>query len=261
MDGASARARRRTQLSQHFLRDQGLAASLVRQSSISGGDLVVEIGPGRGALTRELAKRCGRLIAVELDSYLANALDFEFENDSAIKIVPGDFLRFDLPCAPYKAFGNVPFDNTHEIVRRLVESPVPPDDAYLIVRREDAERISGHPFASESQTSLLLKPWWHIEIVRRLRRSDFDPKPKVDSVFLWLARRPRPLVEQHEASSYKRFIKSSFGTRGNTLRRCLRPSLTGRQIGQLSSFLRFPDSAPPSALTFDQWLGLFRHFC
>jgi 23S rRNA (adenine-N6)-dimethyltransferase len=127
------------------------------------------------------------------------------------------------------------------------------------VRREDAERICGHPFAAESRTSLLLKPWWHIEIMRRLRRSDFDPKPGVDSVMLWLARRPRPLVNPHEASSYERFMKKSFGTRGNTMRQCLRLSLTGRQIGQLSTFLRFSDSAPPSSLTFDQWLGLFRY--
>ena len=178
VDGARIRARKRAQLSQHFLRDHGLAASLVRQSSIFAGDLIVEIGPGRGTFTRELVNRCGRLVAVELDAYLASALDIEFTNVREVEIVHQDFLSFALPQSPYKVFGHIPFDKTLEIVRCLAESRAPPEDTYLIVRREDAERIVGHPFARESRTSLLLKPWWHIEIVRELRRSDFDPKPR-----------------------------------------------------------------------------------
>ena len=159
VDGARLRARKRTQLSQHFLREQRLASSLVGQSSISGADLVVEIGPGRGALTREWPTRCGRLIAVELEGYFAKVLDTEFEKNSGVEVAHEDFLRFDLPRSQYKVFGNIPFDKTHKIVQCLVNSPVRPDDVYLIVRREDAERISGHPFAPESRTLLLLKPW------------------------------------------------------------------------------------------------------
>lgn len=176
-----------------------------------------------------------------------------------VEIVRGSFLRSDLLRAPIKVFGNILFDKTHEIVRYLVASRVPPSDAYLIVRCEDPERIFGHPFATESRTSLLLKSWWHIEIIRLLRRSDFDSKPKVDSGFLWMARRSRPFVENRAAGTYKRFIEKSFGASGNALRQCIRPSLTGRQIDRLSKFLRLSDSSPPSALAFDQWLGLFRH--
>ena len=110
----------------------------------------------------------------------------------------------------------------------------------------------------ESVTSLLIKPWWHVEIIRMLGRSDFSPAPSVEPVVLWLARRAIPLVSDSDARLYREFISDCFGTRGNTVRRCLGRVLTGRQLNRLAHNLRFDRSDAPSALHFDQWLGLFR---
>ncbi len=96
------------------------------------------------------------------------------------------------------------------------------------------------------------------KIVRRLRRTDFEPPPRVDSVVLWLARRTRPLVEQSASSGYQAFVESCFGRSGQTVGRCLRSAFTRHQIRRLSRDLGFDPSAPPSGLSFDQWLGLFR---
>ena len=258
MSALRYRAPRRGELSQHFLRSRILASSLVAQASISQHDLVVEIGPGRGALTSALARRCKELVAVELDESLCHALRERFRADPHVSIVHKDFLRIRLPDAPYKVFGNIPYSRTAAIVRRLIDAPSPPEDAYLVVQREAAERFAGGPYAPETLPSLLLKPWCHAEIVRRLRRTDFDPPPSVDSVVLWLARRSRPLVDPSQRAAYRSFIDACFGRRGNTVARCIGSRFTRRQIGRLSQDLRFDSSAPPSALAFDQWLGLFR---
>ena len=258
MSGQRSRARRRAELSQHLLRGRPLAASLVDHSTVSRDDLVVEIGPGRGALTRALAERCRRLVAVEIDERLLADLRTGFRNAPHVEMVHGDFLRFGLPEGPYKVFGSIPYSRTAEIVRRLVDAPGPPEDAYLIVQREAAEWFAGVPYAPETLSSLLLKPWWQVEIVRRLRRTDFDPPPSVESVVLWLGRRSRPLVSDSQGDAYRRFVSDSFGRRGNTVRRCLGNVFTGRQIERLAIDLRFRWSDPPSSLTFDQWLGLFR---
>ena len=252
------RTPRRADLSQHFLRSKALAASLIAQAPLSRKDLVVEIGPGRGILTRELARRCREVVAVEFDGALSEALRTRFLSDTRVTIVRSDFLRFRLPDVPYKVLGNIPFNRTAAIVKRLVQADSRPEDAYLVVQREAAERFAGAPHSRETLSSLLLKPWWQIEIARRFRRTDFDPPPGVDAVALWLARRTRPLVDRFQAVDYRRFIQSCFGRDGRSIRRCLRPVFTRTQVHRLSRDLRFDPSGPPRGLTFDQWLALFR---
>ena len=143
-------------------------------------------------------------------------------------------------------------------MRRLVRAPLPPEDAWIVVQREAAERFAGGPYRRETLASLLLKPWWQVEIPRRLRRTDFDPPPNVEAVALWLARRTRPLVDRSQAADYRRFIGTSFGRGGHTIRRCLRSEFTRTQVHRLGRNLRFDPSGPPSRLSFDQWLAVFR---
>jgi 16S rRNA A1518/A1519 N6-dimethyltransferase RsmA/KsgA/DIM1 with predicted DNA glycosylase/AP lyase activity len=127
-----------------------------------------------------------------------------------------------------------------------------------VVQREAAHRFAGAPHAPESLPALLIKPEWQAEIVRHLRRTDFDPAPGVDTSVLWLARRVRPLVHATELERYERFIKACFGQGGNTIVGCLRSAFTHAEIRRLGTDLRFRLDVPPSALSFDQWLGLFR---
>lgn len=112
--------------------------------------------------------------------------------------------------------------------------------------------------ANESRWSLLLKPWWHVEMVRWLRRLDFDPPPSADCVALWMARRDPPLIADPERGAYRDFVKTAFGRGGHTLSRDLRVAFTDRQIGRLGRNLRFSPNARVSSLTFDQWLSLYR---
>jgi 23S rRNA (adenine-N6)-dimethyltransferase len=231
---------------------------VISQAPVSEKDLVVEIGPGHGILTDQLVRRCGSVIAVELDPRLCDELRDRYADQPRVSIVEADFLRFALPRQPgYKVVGSIPYSRTAQIVRHLLEAAFPPDDAFLVMQREAAQRFAGAPFAPESLQSLLLKPWWQSEIVRHLERREFEPPPTVHSAVFWLARRGRPLIATSEADTYRRFVRSCFG-QGQTVDACLRRCFTRHQIRRLSRDLRFEIAGTPSALSFDQWLALFR---
>lgn len=259
MSGRRGRVRRRPELSQHFIRSPALAASLVAQAPVGPDDLVIEVGPGRGILTAPLADAAREVRGVEVDARLCAHLRRRFEAQPRVSIVLADFLQYRLPRdRPFKVVGNIPFSRTTEIIERLVGADRPPDDVFVVVQREAAERFAGSPFAPESAYSLRLKPWWHVEIGHRLKPSDFEPAPRVDCVVLHLARRLRPLVAERDRESYAGFVHRTFGRTGNTIARCLRAVLSRQQVARLSRDLRFDSSAPPSHLTFDQWLALYR---
>ena len=145
-----------------------------------------------------LARRAGHVIAVEIDARLAERLRSTARPN--VEVVTGDFLDLPAPSGPHKIFANLPFARTAEMVVRLTGTPAL-TDAYLIVQREAAERFAGYPYNSETVRSLSLKPWRHAEILRRLRRTDFEPVPRVDAVLLWLMRRDRPLLREAEGTA------------------------------------------------------------
>jgi len=195
------------------------------------------------------------VIAVEIDPELCRGLRRELGDRAEIS--NGDILTKPLPAGPFKVLGNLPFARTTDMVRKLVEAPNPPEDAWIIVQREAGHRFAGSPYAGETLWSLRLKPWWHVEILERLRRTDFDPPPSVESVLLWLNRRTRPLISRGEAQLYHTFIEHVFGA-GGTINLATRRWLTRTQMKQLSHNLCFQPNAAPSRLRFEQWLGLIR---
>ena len=255
MSARSRRTRsRRPDLSQHFLRDP-VAARLVQSTSITGSDYVVEIGAGRGALTKPLLRRTQHVCAVEIDPYLAQKLSSRF---SHLDVRSADFRRLRLPVHPYKVIGNIPFAITTDIVRKLVHAPRTPEDAWLVMQREPAWRLCGRPYGPETLWSLRLKPDWHVEIVDRLRPQDFEPPPRVHSALLWLCRKGRSLLTAQESAVYHALLDTVFGSRPETIARSLRHRASKVQLRRLAADLNFDLADAPSSLAFEQWLGLAR---
>jgi len=228
---------------------------LLSGTSISKADVVIEIGAGRGALTRPLARASNRLLAVELDAHLAAKLRDEFQHRA--EIVQSDVRSMTLPAEPYKVIGNIPYSITTDIVRLLVSAPNPPLDVWLVVQREAAYRFCGLPYVGESLWSLRLKPAWHVEIIDRLRRTDFDPPPRVESAFVWLSRRGRPLLSIAENAVYDQVVTEVFRT-GAMLSGNLRRWMSKTQLRRLANDLRIDVDGPPTALCFEHWLGIAR---
>ncbi len=260
---ASARRPRRartTRLGQHFLHRPERCAQLVATAGLSETDCVVEIGAGRGALTGLLAERARRVIAVEFDPGCVRALRAAFGRSRRIDVVEADFLQWPLPRGPYKVFANPPFGHTAAIVRRLTESDRPPEEAWLVLEDAAARRFTGAPWAPETLRSLLLKPAWHLELRAELGPGDFSPPAARRCALLWMSRRQHALIAPDRRALWNDFVAHAFGRHGNVLERCLQGVLTREQVRRCARSLRFDAQAAPSALGFEQWLGLFRCF-
>lgn len=174
--------------SQNFLTSRRLLERIVRKSTISRHDTVLEIGAGKGHLTEALCRRAGYVYSVEIDRKLYERAKERLQDFSNIKIVCGDFMKYRLPNkGDYKVFANIPYSLTTKIVKKLTEDAHPPSEMWLVMEKGAAKRFMGMP--AETKYSLLLKRRWKLEIIYYFSREDFHPKPSVDSVLLHFIRK------------------------------------------------------------------------
>ena len=243
---------------QNFLKDPCLVASLLDRCNIGPDDVVYEIGPGKGIITEQLALRCKQVIAIEKDPHLSALLLQQFADRPNVTIHKGDFLDYRLPRKPYKVFANIPFNITTAIVTRLTAAQYPPQDAYLTMQKEAAEKFLGKP--REFLYTVLLKPWFELEMVHRFRRKDFVPEPRVDVVMLRLRKRGPPLVNRADRQCFRDFVVYGFTTWRPALGDILKGIFTGQQLKHLRRELGIDLDATPTSLTFEQWLNAFEYF-
>lgn len=246
----------RPELSQHFFRDPRLARRLIDALPIAT-PAVLEIGAGTGVLAEPLADRGFRVIAIEKDARLFRSLRERFIGRTNVECHHGDALRFPLPRAPYSVVSNVPFGISTAIVRRLINADRAPEDAFLILQLEAAQKFAGTPH--ETLFSLLAKPSFELAIERTFRRIDFDPPPRVRTAMLHIRRRERPLLERPSRGRYTRFMTEIFGARPHA-GAALRTRLAREQVRRLSRDLGFDAEDHLRALTFPQWLAIFRFY-
>jgi len=245
--------------SQNFLKSQALVERLINLSSISREDVVYEIGHGKGIITQLLAKREVKVIGIEKDKKLCEALKKKFSGNSKVEIRCGDFLKTRLPeQGKYKVFSNIPFNLTAKIIGKLTSAPNPPEDCYLVVQKEAAEKFTGFP--KETQYTLLLKSWFELRIIYHFQRTDFFPVPKVNVVLLRIKKHQEPLVKEKEVSLYRDFIIYGFNQWKPTLKKTFKEVFTYHQWKKLARDLKFALRAIPTELDFNQWLGLFNFF-
>ncbi len=247
--------------SQNFLKSSNLADKLIKKASFKKGDLVYEIGPGKGILTCALANAGVRLTAIEKDKVLYSKLKDSFSNYQNVVIKLGDFLEEKLPLeGEYKIFSNIPFSITAQVINKLTSLSNSPKVSYLIIQKEAAKKFVGRPYDKESQYSVLLKPWFNLEIVYHFRRTDFYPVPKVDIVLLRIKKRDKILLEKKRSQLYKDFIVYGFHQRKPNLKKSFNKIFSYKQFNRLSKDLNFGKLATPRDLDFGQWLNLFNYF-
>ncbi|MCD6232910.1 23S ribosomal RNA methyltransferase Erm [bacterium] len=250
-----------TRYSQNFLRNKELVKKILNKSNIRGIDLVLEIGPGKGIITDEIAKRCKKIIAIEKDRKLYELLKRKFKEKQKIKLILGDFLNYNLPKKQYKIFSNIPFDLTADVVSKITSAKNSPEHAYLIVQKEAAKKFIGFPYSKKTQMyTLLLKPWFDIKVVYSFKKTDFKPMPQVDTVLIHIKKRKKPLIKRDQKKLYQDFIVYGFSQWKPTLKKALQKIFTYKQLKRLSKDLKFDLSAKPTELNFDQWIGLFNYF-
>ncbi|AFS78141.1 rRNA (adenine-N(6)-)-methyltransferase [Gottschalkia acidurici 9a] len=247
--------------SQNFLHSEKLVSELIAESNICEDDIVIEIGGGKGIITKQLVKRCKKLYVIEYDFQLYKALKDKLSNVKNIELIYGDFLEFKLQMeSKYKVFSSIPYNITAAILSKLTSSCNPPEDMYIILQKEAALKYAGKPFNRESMRSLLLKPYFDFDIVRNLKRNDFNPVPGVDSVLLHVKKRKNILVRQDKENLYSDFIAYIFDNTGKDMKTRCKNIFSYKQIKRLSRDIGFGMTDSPTCLSYEQWLKVFQYF-
>lgn len=242
-------------VSQNFLTSYQTIAGLLRKTSITLDDHVIEIGPGKGHTTGLLLQSCRKVTAVEIDGKLYGRLLEKFSGAENLTLYHQDFLHWRLPaCGSYKVFANIPFCHTSAILRKLTEDKNPPSEAWLTMEKRAARRFLGKP--RETLRSLLLKPKFELEIVHHFRREDFHPKPGVDIVLLHLKKKAQPDIMPSQWRNYERFIFNGLQNNGAGLRHMF----TRKQLSRALREAGICDFTP-GEIRYVQWLCLFRCCC
>lgn len=228
---------------QHFLRSSAFAAELVRAAGVRPGELVLDLGAGRGILTAALARAGARVVAVELDHELARGLRRRFA-----AVVEADALRVELPREPFRIVANLPFAAGTQILRRLFDPAVPLASADVIVEWGlAAKRTTVWP---STQLGVEWAAWHELTLVRRVPACCFAPPPSVDAAVLRAVRRRPPLVDPARAADYHRFLVRGF-------RDGLRAISTPKQLRRAALELGFDRHASPRDLDPHQWAALY----
>ena len=249
--------RKSIRFNQNFFKDADLVAAVVQQANFSPQDIVYEIGPGTGIITQELAKAVKKVVAVEIDKNLFLRLKQKLVNCPNIQLINADFLTYLILDAGFKVFSNIPFNQTADIIRKLLATPGL-IEAFLVVQKEAAQKFCGIP--KETQFSILTKPWFELEIVRSFRKTDYKPMPGVETVLLKISRRSQPLVAAAASQDYFWFVRCGFNRWRANLGKNFKKVFTYKQWQRLARGLKFNPKAQPTDLTFDQWLGIFNFY-
>ncbi|UCH42854.1 MAG: rRNA adenine N(6)-methyltransferase family protein [Dehalococcoidales bacterium] len=245
--------------SQNEIVNKHLIQRLVNQSSITEGDLVYDIGTGSGAISKALLDKGARVVAFEKDKSLYLKCRQKLINQDRFEIYLMDFLIWQFPQhQKYKVFSNIPFFRTADIVNKLLLNKEPPEDCYLIVQKEAAEKYTGIP--DETLASLLIKPLFWIDIIYRFQRNDFHPAPSVDVVLLQIEKRKCQLVPDKHYGLYKDFIVFCREGSNRTVKKSLKELFTCHQLKQLSDSLDIDYRVSPADLNFTQYLCLFQFY-
>jgi 16S rRNA (adenine1518-N6/adenine1519-N6)-dimethyltransferase len=178
--------RRTPKLGQHFLTGLWAARKLAEAAAVREGETIVEIGPGKGALTRELLATGAHVAAIEKDEALVTELETTFVKELAtgqLEIIAGDVRDFSPTFERYVVAANIPYYITGEIIRRFLTAANQPRALALLVQKEVAERILARN-SKESILSLSVKAYGKPRIAAKVARGNFSPPPKVDSAIL-----------------------------------------------------------------------------
>jgi len=219
----------RKRLGQHFLHDARALEAIVEALGPLEGRTVLEIGPGRGALTDRLASRAGRVIAIELDRDLAAGLRVEYALRPHVRIVEADVLAVSLGAladGPYVLAGNVPYYITTPILFHALDRPRPEIAVYL-VQKEVADRMAAAPGSKVyGALSVNLQAFVQVRFIRAVGPRSFNPPPTVESAIVQVIPRAVPAIEPAHERAFRTFVIGAFGLRRKQMVRVLR-TLTG----------------------------------
>ena len=274
MPRATARPPRRPKLGQNFLTDQSAAEKIVAALGEIRSAIVIEIGPGQAVLTSILAKRTGRLIAIELDRVLAAQLSLQFSRQPNVEVIEADVLTVDianliarkpdpilhLPQAQKaKVIGNLPYYITSDILLHLFHFHEWISEIVIMVQREVADRIAAKPGSRDyGLLSATAQMYARVENLFTLPPGAFTPPPKVHSSVLRLMMAPRLAELGVDTEPFVEFLKLSFGQKRKTLLNNLKGKYDPALVRAALKSQRLREDVRAEAIPLEKAAGVFR---
>ncbi|MFO1351193.1 MAG: 16S rRNA (adenine(1518)-N(6)/adenine(1519)-N(6))-dimethyltransferase RsmA [Gammaproteobacteria bacterium] len=231
--------RPRKRFGQHFLHDAGVLARIVAAIAPRPSDALVEIGPGRGALSRHLLAAVGYLDAIELDRDLIPLLARSCRGLGELRIHQADALAFDLGGLRraerrLRVVGNLPYNISTPLLFHLFAQAKHIDDMHFMLQKEVAERLAARPgTAAYGRLSVMAQYRARVEPLFQVGPGAFHPPPQVESAFVRLAPHPLPPVRIADEATFSTLVTQAFSQRRKTLRNSLRPWLAGAELEAL----------------------------
>lgn len=269
--------RARKGLGQHFLVDDEVLRLIVAAAQLTPTDVIMEIGPGLGVLTRELAEQAGWVLAIELDDKLAAILKETLTSFNNITIINEDILSIDpktlfeeqsaktppTVSSPwsYKVVANLPYYITSPVLRHFLEASVKPQIMVVMVQKEVAETIVAGP-GQASLLSLSVQLYGQPTIVDYVPARCFYPAPEVDSAILRITLYPQPAVDIADRESFFSLVRAGFSASRKQLANSLAQGL-GVSKTEVLSLLSRANIAPQrraETLTLEEWARLLEVF-
>lgn len=269
--GVSGEPRPRKSLGQYWLRDRAALRRIVEAAALGPQDVVLEIGPGPGALTELLLEVAGQVVAVELDGRFAAALRDRLGARPNLQVVQGDILKCDIdrlvvphlqrlgPVARYQVVANLPYYITSAVVRLLLEAPLRPERLVLTVQLEVAQRMVASP-PRMSLLSVSVQFYAVPRIVARIPPGSFQPPPKVTSAIVQIDTRAEPAASVSDVQAYFDVVRAGFAHKRKQLRNSLGQELH-RPAGEIEAALLEAGVRPQAraeTLSVEDWGRVYR---
>jgi 16S rRNA (adenine1518-N6/adenine1519-N6)-dimethyltransferase len=250
------RLRLDTDAGQHFLVDQDTLDAIIIASDVNADDLVVEIGPGIGVLTKELLRRAGHVTAVEIDERFLPLMHDYCGDTQKLTLTHGNALQERMPKETYKVVANIPYHITSPLLHHvLIESEVRPLSITMLIQREVAENMARE--GSDSILTVLVRLFGTAEVTHLVPPSAFVPPPKVDSAVIHIIPYREPLASPATVQKVLALAKHAMSQRRKMLR---------NSVGNLSHGSEAMAKAGialdrrPQTLRIEEWLALQKAF-
>ncbi|MEN6559364.1 MAG: 16S rRNA (adenine(1518)-N(6)/adenine(1519)-N(6))-dimethyltransferase RsmA [Acidobacteriota bacterium] len=254
---------RRHALGQHFLANEGVLRKIAAAIAPGPEDVIVEVGPGKGALTRLLAAGAGRVVAVEKDERLVPGLREAMPAN--VEVVHGDFLRTDLGAIragagvpALRLVGNIPYSISSPLLFRVLDERALLSDCVFLVQKEVAERVVAGPGTkSYAPLGILLQNEFEARVAFTVAPGSFSPPPKVQSALLVMKRRAAPLHDGAAGEPFRAFLRAAFAERRKMLWKNLARRATPAALDAAYAKLGIPRGARAEELPPDALFALF----
>lgn len=226
-------------LGQNFLIDTNVLRNIVSHAELTEDSCAIEIGPGIGALTEQIAKQAKKVVAFEIDQRLLPILQETLEPYPHVKVIHSDVLKADVASVVKEEFGdnqdimvvaNLPYYVTTPILMKLLTDDLPLRGIVVMLQKEVADRIAAKPGTKDyGSLSIAIQYYTEAETVMIVPKTVFIPQPNVDSAVIRLLKRPKPAVDVTDETFFFAVVRASFAQRRKTLINNLGSNLEGFQ--------------------------------